>query len=449
MTAPPATAEAAKLGPVLATILVAGNMIGSGIYLLPATLATVGTVNLLGWLAATVGALLIAGVFSALAILRPDIDGVAEYARVGLGRYIGFQSGLAYWMSNWTGVIAVGVAVTGYLTVFAPVLHRPVAAAVCTTVVIWLVTLVNVAGPRFVGKLGGVSLALGLLPVLAVALFGWLWFDPHLFLSAWNVSGRPALQAAQTSLVLVFWSFTGMESAIVAASLVRRPERNVPIATIGGVALAAVVYMLASTAIGGILPAGELAHSSAPFAAAMTRMLGPAAASLVALCAMLKAAGSACGITLLTAETTRASAATGYFPRFLAAIRPNGMPVTALLFLAGLETVTILLTISPTIGRQFEVLIDISTVLTLVMYGWCALSLLRLSGGVASPAWRFVVRACAVLGFAFCLWAIVSSEPRLLLVSLGFIAVTVPAWLAVLWVGRAQRAATAAAKTAI
>ena len=428
MTASPATAEAAKLGPVLATILVAGNMIGSGIYLLPATLATVGTVNLLGWLAATVGALLIAGVFSALAILRPDIDGVAEYARVGLGRYIGFQSGLAYWMSNWTGVIAVGVAVTGYLTVFTPVLHQPVAAAISTTAVIWLVTLVNIAGPRFVGKLGGLSLALGLLPVLAVALFGWLWFDPHLFLSAWNVSGQPALQAAQTSLVLVFWSFTGMESAIVAAAVVRRPERNVPIATIGGVAIAAAVYILASTAIGGVLPQSELARSSAPFAAAVLRMVGPLAASAVAICALVKTFGTVSGITLLTAETTRASAHIGDFPAFLSRVRPNGAPVAALLFLAILETIVVALTISPTVGRQFGVLIDISTVLTLVMYAWCALALVRFAGAIGSSKWRLAVRACALAGFAFCLWTILASDRRLLLVSLVFLAVTLPAW---------------------
>ena len=446
---PDRTPDSAKLGPVLATVLVAGNMIGSGIYLLPATLATVGGVSIFGWLVAALGAMLIAGVFSALAVLRPDVDGVADYARVGLGRYVGFQTGVAYWVSNWTGVIAISLAVTGYLTVFLPILRAPLAAALCTICVIWLLTAANVIGARFVGKFGGATLVAGLFPVLAVGLFGWLWFDPRLFAGAWNVSGRPPLQAVQTSLLLIFWAFTGMESAIVAASLVRRPARNVPIATIGGVAVAAVVYMLASVAIGGIVPGSELARSSAPFAAAMLRMLGPVAASLVALCAMLKAGGTACGITLLTAETTRASAATGYFPRFLSKIRPNGMPVTALLFLAALETVTILLTISPTIGRQFEVLIDISTVLTLVMYGWCALSLLRLSGEIAQPRWRMATRLCAVLGVGFCLWVILSSELRLLIVSLAFIAVTVPAWIGVRWLARSRRAATSAAETAI
>ncbi len=438
MNAPHATAEQAKLGPVLATGLVAGNMIGSGVYLLPATLATVGNISLLGWLVATVGALLMAGVFSGLVVLRPDIDGVGDYARVGLGRYLGFQSGLAYWVSDWTGVIAVAVAVTGYLTVFLPILHQPLAGVASSVAVVWLVTLVNVIGPRFVGKLGGLTLVMGLLPIVSVALFGWLWFDPHLFLSAWNVSGQPPLQAVQTSLVLIFWAFTGMESAIVAAAVVRRPERNVPIATVGGVAIAAVVYILASAAIGGVMRQSELAHSSAPFAAAVLRMAGPLAASAVAICALAKTLGTVSGITLLTAETTRSSAAIGDFPKFLASVRSDGAPVVSLVFLAILETVTLVLTISPTVGRQFGVLIDISTVLTLVMYGWCALALVRFAGAVRSPGWRLAVRTCGVLAFVFCLWTILASERRLLIVSLVFLAATLPAWGATRLAGRAR-----------
>ncbi len=109
-------------------------------------------------------------------------------------------------------------------------------------------------------------------------------------------------------------------------------------------------------------------------------------------------------------------------------MRPNGAPVAALVFLAVLETIVVALTISPTVGRQFGVLIDISTVLTLVMYAWCALALIRFAGAIGSPGWRLAVRACAVLGFAFCLWTIFASDRRLLLVSLVFLAATLPAW---------------------
>ena len=440
MSQPPVD-ESRKLGPVLATLLMVGNLIGSGIFLLPATLAFIGGVSLLGWLAGAAGALLLAGVFSALVILRPDVDGVADYARIAAGRYAGFQSGFAYWVSNWTGTVAIALAVTGYLTVFLPALHAPVASAACTIAVIWLLTLVNALGPRIAGKFGGWTLALGALPVAAVGLLGWFWFDPALYARNWNPSGHSLIHGTQASLLLIFWAYTGMESGIVAASVVRRPERNVPIATVAGVLIATVIFVLATSAILGLTSTPELGRSSAPFALAINRMFGPALASIVAACAMLKAAGTASGITLLTAETTRASAATGYFPAFLARTDRRGASINALIFLAGLEMATVLLTISPTIGKQFETLIDISTILTLVMYGWCAIAALRISGKVPSPNLRLGLQAAAILSLGFCAWTAGSSDLKLLLVSLGFLVITAPLWLGARAVQRARATA--------
>jgi len=441
MSQPPLD-DAQKLGPVLATLLMVGNLIGSGIFLLPATLASIGGVSLLGWLAGAAGALLLGVVFSGLVILRPDVDGIADYARVAAGRYAGFQSGFAYWVSNWTGTVAISLAVTGYLTVFLPALKAPLASAASTIAVIWLLTLVNVLGPRIAGKFGGWTLALGALPVAAVALLGWHWFDPTLYARNWNPSGRPLLEGTQASVLLIFWAYTGMESSIVTASVMRRPARNVPISTLAGVLIATAVFVLATTAILGLVPAAELGRSSAPFAVAIGRMFGPALAGLVAACAMLKAAGTAGGITLLTAETTRASAATGYFPAFLARVDRRGASINALVFLAVLETATVLLTISPTLGRQFETLIDISTILTLVMYAWCAAAALKVAGKASSKAARLGLRVCAVLALGFCVWTAGSSDLKLLLASLGFLALTVPLWL---MVRRFERSRTAAA----
>jgi arginine:agmatine antiporter len=372
------------------------------------------------------------------------VDGVADYARLAAGRYAGFQSGFAYWVSNWTGVVAIAVAVTGYLTVFLPVLHKPGWAAASTIAVIWILTLINALGPRFTSKFSGSVLALGALPVLAVGLAGWAWFDPALFARNWNPSGKPLLEGVPASVLLIFWAFTGMESVMVVATVVRRPERNVPLATIGGVVIASIVFIAASTAINGLVPVGELGKSSAPFALAIGKMFGPLLASLVAVCAMLKASGTAGGITLVTAETTRASAVTGYFPGFLGRVDRQGTALNALLFLAALETATVLLTVSPTLGRQFQMLIDVSTILTLVMYGWCAVAALKVSGLVASPAARLGLQACSVLALAFCVWTVAVSEPKLLKVSLIFLALTVPLWI-VIWLAEGARARRAAA----
>ena len=294
------TAPAKRIGLGLATLLVAGNLIGSGIYLLPATLAAIGSISLFGWIIAAIGALVLGGVFSLMMVVRPSEDGLADMVREGMGPYWGFQSSLLYWLGCWIANIAIALAVTGYLTVFFPALDQPEYTALATIAVIWLLTLVAILGPRAIGRMHALTLLVGLIPLLAAGIFGWLWFDPHLFASSWIVNGQSGGEAVYGSLLSVFWAFVGVECAAMVARTVERPERNVPLATMGGIGLAALVYMFASTAIFGLVSAENLAASSAPFALAVERILGPAAAGLVAICAILKAAGTCGGWIFVT-----------------------------------------------------------------------------------------------------------------------------------------------------
>ena len=406
-----------ELGPVLATFLVAGNVIGSGVYLLPATLGAVGSVSLIGWAAAAVGALLLAGVFSALAAVRPHADGVVGYATAAMGRLGGSQTAWAYWAACWIGNAAIALAVTGYLTFFVPALRAPLPTMAATVGAIWLLALLNLFGPRFVGRLQGATLAAGLAPVLAVGLLGWLWFDPAVFAGSWNVTGRPDLAVLPAAAVSVFWAFLGMESAAVVAAVVRAPGRNVPIATMGGVALAAVVYLLACAAIMGVLPAAELAASSAPFAAVTAKALGGAAAALIAACELLNAAGSLGGWVLVTAETSRATAAAGFLPRWLAPERPGAARVRNVLVTAALMSAAAAVTASATLAEQFGLLINAVVVLSMVVYAWCCVAL-----------WRFSPRArpLAVGGFVFCVALIAASGWRLAAIAAVLMAAAVP-----------------------
>jgi arginine:agmatine antiporter len=428
-------AEDKKLGPLLATVLVAGNMIGSGVYLLPATLAAIGSISILGWAICTVGAMLLAGVFAGLALVRPTTNGLVAYAEDALGPYFGFQTGVIYWVSILIGCIAVAVAFTGYLARFFPGLAAPLAGAACTAGVIWVLTVVNVIGPRLMGKVGLLTLVVGLLPVLAVAFLGWFAFDPATFAGSWNVSGKPGGVAVQGVLVTIFWSFTGVESATVAAAVVRDPARNVPIAAIGGVAVSALVYILATAAISGMLPAADLAASSAPFAAVAFKAVGAAAAAIVTVCALFKTSGTLGGWVLCTAETARASAALGFFPRPLAQVSRNGAPTLALVVLAVLMTVITFLTIDRTLAAQFTVLINISVLMSLVAYIYACVALIVFATG----RWANLMRFCGLLALAFCVWIAVMSNPYELGLSVALTVATLPLWWILLW--RRKRAA--------
>ena len=415
-----------KIGPVLATLLVASNMVGSGIYLLPATLATVGSITIIGWVIATVGALLIAAVLSRLAQLAPEAGGPLAYAEAALGPFVGFQANAIYWVCCWVGNVAIAVAAVGYLASFVTALTTPLNAAIGATALIWVLTLLNVLGPRFVCQLQSAALALGLIPILFVAVVGWAFFDPEVFIRSWNVKQTPAFQVIPQSLVLVFWAFIGLESASIATDVIENPRRNVRIATLGGVALAGVVYIASSTVIMGVLPASELARSSAPFADAVRLMLGPFAAATVALMAATKAIGTLAGWILLTAQTGKIAAQRGLFPKIFARTDAAGIPVVNLLLMAVLMTAAVFATISPTLGQQFGRLIEVSTALCLLVYLYACPAIWYYPASAtesASPTHHYVI---AVAAMAVCVFVIANSGATLVALCAAISFLTVP-----------------------
>ena len=420
------THKAKKLGAFLATMLVAGNMIGSGIYLLPASLGAVGSISILGWIAAVGGAALLGVAFSQLTVLRPQGTGLISHVGEVFGSGSAFVWGVLYWFACWTGNVAIALAVTGYLGFFLPVVATPPGSTITTVGVLWLFTAANIIGPRFVARFEGGTLLVGLAPVLLIALGGWFYFDPAIFAASWNVTGKGFFDVVPQSVVMVFWAFLGIESANIVAPLVKNPTRDVPLATLGGLAIAALVYIAACAAIMGILPAADLAASSAPFADAATPLVGASLAAVVALCAMLKASGTVGGWILVSAETWGADEVLGLLLRRKPA-RRNGGPSTAnLLFNGALMSLAAVATANPSLGRQFTVVADISVILCMFLYGAACIALIRLTA-------QLRVRVIAVVAILFCGWVAAVSETELLLWSLATIAIAILLYLPLAW----------------
>lgn len=410
---------ARKLGWGLAALLVAGNMIGSGVYLLPVSLASVGSSSVVGWGVATVGALVLAAVFAGLGQLRPAADGLPDFVGAGLNRFFAFQASLAYWVAGWLGNVAIAVAATGYLAVFAPVLREPLAGAVCNLALIWIATLAYMAGPRLVARFGGATLLIGLAPLAMAVAAGVLAFDPQTFAESWSPSGAPLTASVPASLALIFWAFLGVESAAVLSARLRRPERDIGRASFAGVLLAALVYVAASAAVFGVLPVDELAASTSPFADLAARVMGGAAGGFVAVCAVAKTLGTLSGWVMLTGETARSAARDGFLPRWFGAgvATPRLNP----LIHGGLMSLAVILSLQPSLAGQFSILINVTTVLILVVYALCCLALLRIT---RRPGWRLA----AVAGLVFAVWAAAASTPGLLWPTLGFFVLVSGVW---------------------
>ncbi|MFL5296061.1 MAG: amino acid permease [Phenylobacterium sp.] len=395
--ATPAASHHSSLSVLGAAALVMGSMMGSGVYLLPAALGAIGSISILGWLVSSAVALAVAAMFAQLVVAAPDARGVAGYVQAGLGRFVGAQATVLYWTSYWFGNVAVAVAAAGYLGFLFPALATPGARLAATLAVIWTGVGVSWVGPRMVGRVESLTLAVGLAPILLTATLGWFWFDPHVFAQSWNPAGAHPLAAIRGSAFTAFWAFLGLECAVATSGVVRNPVRNVPRATLGGVAGAAGLYIIACAVLMGLMPAAVLAKSTAPFADAARVTVGVAGAGLIAACAFLRASGCLTGITLVASETTREAADQGAFLSFFRT-RPGerASPIN-LLTAGGLMTAVAFGTAAPSLADQFSRIISATVVMSLTVYALAGLSLFRLRGAFATPRARAIAAGSAIV----------------------------------------------------
>ena len=375
-----------KIGVLLATFVVANNMIGSGFFLLPATLAKSGGVTALAWLVCTVLAMMLGGAFARLARHHPDLQSPDDYVRPSLGRDASFLATTMYWVSSWIGNNAIAVAAFGYLVILLPIDDSPGVRLGGQIALIWLMFALNLLGPRPIARFQSMCVVLGLLPVAVILTAGWAYFDPALYRAAWNVSGQSDVAVVMHSLAPIFWAFVGLETGAMVAGVVDDPDRNVPRATLGGIAIAGVVYLVSSVLMMGIVPVAELAESGAPFALVAGKMFGAWAIPLIAAAAALKATGTLGGWMLVTGESGARAAQRGFLTSVFGRLRSNGSAGTGLFIIATLMTLLAVVTMSPTVSGQFETLIEMVVILVVMAYAAAGLSLLL--GTPERPATR-------------------------------------------------------------
>ncbi len=415
-----AASEQRKLGPFAAGALVASNMVGSGVFLLPVTLAAIGSISLIGWLIVTAGVMVLALVFASLARRRPKAPGLTGYVEEGVGSFLGFESVSLYWFNDWIGTVGIAVAAAGYIVGMAPHLKDGLGPTFVEIAILATMTLVNFAGAKLVSRLSGWAMVLGVAPVAAVGIVGWFFFNPHLFAESWNVLGHPgatapaaspaiktltfmgvsatsAAVAVAASLAQIVWAFLGVESAAVVAKAIRNPEKNMARATIGGVAVASLIYIAACTAIMGLLPNGALGKSTAPFADAVSAMGGPALGLVIAACTAFKAIGSVGGWILVTAEAAETAAEARLFPPFFSRGKSIKPPRLNLVITFVLMVATLMLTTSPKIATQFQSIINIAVLLSALVYGLSCISLMR------APGIGRGERTLSIVGLIFCI----------------------------------------------
>lgn len=354
--------------------LVMGNMIGSGVFLLPASLAPYGGVSLAGWLITTTGALLLALVFARLARLHPDAGGPYAYTRRAFGDFAGFLVAWGYWISTWCTNAALAVALVGYLDPFVPGLVRsPPAAAAMAFAAIWMLTIVNLQGVRAAGRVQAVTTVLKILPLLVIGIAGLFVFDRSHFAVA-DTSARGLASGAFATATLTLWAFLGLESATIPSGSISDPARTIPRATMIGTILTAAIYVLSTVGVMAVLSPDVLAKSTAPFSDAALALAGSPAAKLVALGAALSCFGALNGWILVSGQLPMAIASDGLFPRVFSTLSARAVPARGILIGSGLSSALIVMNYSRGLVELFTFIILLATLATLIPYVFCSLA---------------------------------------------------------------------------
>jgi putrescine:ornithine antiporter len=358
-----------KMSVVQLTFMVAVNMMGSGIIMLPANMAGVGAISLLSWVVTAVGSMAIAYGFAQAGIFNQKTGGMAAYAEDAYGKSGYFQVFMLYFLSLAIGNVAIAISAVGYMATFFPGMSAtPIATCMSVIVLLWLTTVANFGGPSVTGKIGSVTVWGVILPVGLLSIIGWFWFSAETFGAAWNPQGLSIGQGMGSSIALTLWAFLGMESAAQNSDAVENPKKNVPLACLFGTLGAAVIYVLSTTVIQGIVPNAELAESTGPFGLVYAKMFGPTVGTIVMALAVLACLGSLLGWQFTIASTGKSAAEGRMMPAMFAKVNAMGAPIKGMIVLGIVQTCLALSTISPTLSEQFSALVNLAVVTNVIPY---------------------------------------------------------------------------------
>ena len=385
------------LGLWTAIALVAGNMIGSGVFLLPASLAAFGGLSFYGWAITLGGALLLALTFARLAARSARAGGPYAYAREAFGDTAGFVIAWSYWVSIWCANAAIAVAFAGSMgALFPALIGTPARAAACALAALWLCCAINLVGVREAGRLQVLTTALKVLPLLVFGGIAIWMIDPRNLEPMSETAARSGIDmvmtaagAVHTTVALTLWAFLGLEAATIPAAAIRDAERTIPRATMIGTLLAGIATILACTAVLGVLPPDVAERSTAPMADAARTLWGDGAGHAIAAVAAVSCFGALNGWVLLSAQLPMAAAEDGLFPRAFAITDARGTPWFGVLIGTALASLLVVANYSDSLVKVFTFSILLSTAATLLPYV------------ASSAAWlKLGQRGLVVAGFA-------------------------------------------------
>lgn len=410
------SAKSNKIGVVQLTILTMVNMMGSGIIMLPTKLAEIGTISIVSWLVTAVGSTALAYAFAQCGMFSKKSGGMGGYAEYSFGKAGNFMANYTYGVSLVIANTAIAISAVGYGSELLGATLSPLSIALWTIFTLWLATVLNFGGARITGNISSFTIWGVIIPVVGISIIGWKWFDGSMYVNSWNPHNVPTFEAIGVSISMTLWAFLGLESACANADAVENPEKNVPIAVLGGTLGAAVIYIVSTNVIAGIVPNLELANSTAPFGLAFAHMFDEIVGKVIMVLMVMSCFGSLLGWQFTIAQVFKSSAEEGYFPAFFKKVTTKDAPVVGMITITALQTLLSLMTISPSLNKQFNVLVDLAVVTNVIPYllSMAALAVLLKAENVTPQKYKTTVFV-AFIGSLYSIYALYAAGEQAML----------------------------------
>lgn len=422
------------MGIILATALVTGNMMGSGIFMLPATLAKISGpgATIIAWLITGIGSIFLALSFGNLGTKFPSTGGPYEYNKRAFGKYTGFTSAWLYWNGSWIGNAAVVVAIGSYAGTLIPAIsNNHLIGFLFTSAILWIFTLVNIFGVKVASKVQTIITIFELVLFITFIFVAATHFNLNnigpLFPKGKGISTVPAASA------FTLWAFIGLESASVAAGEIKNPEVNVKRSTIFGILIAVIMYICINFFAMGAMSQGRLAASQAPIGDIFSAILGSRIGKLITLGAVISVLGTTVGWLLSTARMAYAAGVDGVFPKVFSKLHPKfKTPYVALIIGSALANILLLFNYAKGFSAAFTFIVLLATLSYLPIYAMTAASeiLLLFKKGSNFNIGKFITKSIIpLLGFSYAVWAIYGSGAETVMYGFTMMLLGVPFYI--------------------
>jgi basic amino acid/polyamine antiporter, APA family len=422
------------LGLAAATALVMGNMIGSGIFMMPNTLANASGPGaaLLAWGFTGIGSILLALTFANLGSRYPQTGGPYAFSKLAFGEFTGFLNAWSYWLGACIGNAALLTAFASYLAFFFPVVkENGLLAFAITSALLWVLTLVNIKGVREAGIVTLVTTVLKVVPLMVFVYIGAKHFN--LSVAGPMFPAGKGIETISAAATATLWAFIGLESATVAAGEIRNPERNVRLSTIWGIGLTTVLYLAVSLVAMGTMGQDALAASTSPLADIINQFAGGWGSGFIAFGALISTLGATAGWVLSTARMSFAAAEDELMPKAMASVHSQfRTPYVSLIVSGVIANIILTLNYVGTLSSAYNFMILLATLAFLPPYVFAAASevLLLSKRSAAFSLGNFVQSSfLSLLGFTYALWTIYGSGAEAVMYGFLLILAGIPVYL--------------------